>query len=55
GKGGELLKTVGSEARIELEGLLGARVNLRLQVVVEKNWQRTPVLLDRLGFPSPGA
>jgi GTP-binding protein Era len=54
GKGGELLKTAGTEARLELEGLLGARVNLRLQVVVEKDWQRTPVLLDRLGFPSPG-
>lgn len=54
GKGGELLKTAGTEARLELEALLGARVNLRLQVVVEKDWQRTPVLLDRLGFPSPG-
>jgi GTP-binding protein Era len=50
GKGGSLLKTAGTEAREELETLLGERVNLRLHVVVEKDWQRTPQLLDRLGF-----
>ena len=50
GKGGTLLKTVGSEARQELETLLGTKVNLMLQVKVEKDWQRTPQLLDRLGF-----
>jgi GTP-binding protein Era len=55
GKGGSLLKTAGSEARAELERLFGTQVNLRLQVVVEKDWQRTPVLLDRLGFPAPDA
>lgn len=50
GKGGLLLKTAGSEAREELEALFGEKVNLSLQVVVEKDWQRTPQLLDRLGF-----
>lgn len=50
GKGGSLLQLAGSEARRELETLLGARVNLQLQVRVEKDWQRRPVLLDRLGF-----
>lgn len=50
GKGGALLKTAGSEARQELEALFGEKVNLSLQVVVEKDWQRTPQLLDRLGF-----
>jgi GTP-binding protein Era len=50
GKGGTLLGAAGSEARHELEALLGARVNLRLQVVVEKDWQRRAQLLDRLGF-----
>jgi GTP-binding protein Era len=50
GKGGALLKTAGTEARTELESILGDRVNLDLRVVVEKNWQRTPQLLDRLGF-----
>ena len=50
GKGGGLLKAVGTEARTELESLLGTRVNLILRVEVEKDWQRSPQLLDRLGF-----
>lgn len=50
GKGGSLLQLAGSEARRELEMLLGTQVNLQLQVRVEKDWQRRPVLLDRLGF-----
>ena len=50
GKGGSLLKAAGSEARVDLEALLGNRVNLRLQVTVEPDWQRKPQLLDRLGF-----
>jgi GTP-binding protein Era len=50
GKGGALLEVAGTEARHELETILGARVNLRLQVKVEPDWQRRPQLLDRLGF-----
>ena len=50
GQGGSLLKTAGTEARKELEAILGDRVNLNLHVEVEKDWQRTPQLLDRLGF-----
>lgn len=50
GKGGSLLQKAGTEAREELETILGSRVNLMLHVVVEKDWQRRPQLLDRLGF-----
>ena len=50
GKGGALLQAAGTEARHDLEALLGNRVNLRLQVKVEPDWQRKPQLLDRLGF-----
>lgn len=50
GRGGAMLETCGGEARQELESLLGERVNLRLKVVVEKDWQSRPHLLDRLGF-----
>lgn len=50
GKAGSLLKAAGTEARVELESLLGERVNLDLRVSVEKDWQRRPQLLDRLGF-----
>lgn len=52
GKGGSLIRDAGTEARLELEGLLGAKVNLDLRVVVEKDWQRRPQMLDRLGFDS---
>ncbi|MGH8914787.1 MAG: GTPase Era [Acidimicrobiia bacterium] len=50
GKGGTLLQAAGSEARHDLEALLGNRVNLRLHVTVEPGWQGKPQLLDRLGF-----
>jgi GTP-binding protein Era len=50
GKGGSLLQAAGTEARHDLEALLGNRVNLSLQVKVEPDWQRQPQLLDRLGF-----
>lgn len=50
GKKGSLIRDAGTEARHELESLLGARVNLNLRVVVERDWQRRPQLLDRLGF-----
>jgi GTPase len=52
GKGGSLLQAAGTEARKDLEALLGNKVNLMLQVKVEPDWQRRPQLLDRLGFES---
>ena len=42
GKGGSLLQAAGTEARHDLEALLGNRVNLCLQVKVEPDWQRKP-------------
>jgi GTP-binding protein Era len=50
GKGGSLLKEAGTEARVEIESLLSTKVNLMLHVEVERDWQRSPQLLDRLGF-----
>lgn len=50
GKGGELLRTAGSEARTELESIFGTPVFLDLRVRVEKDWQQHPQMLDRLGF-----
>jgi GTP-binding protein Era len=50
GKGGSVLKEAGTEARIELEALLGARVHLETHVKVDKDWQRRPDRLDRLGY-----
>jgi GTP-binding protein Era len=50
GKGGSLLRTAGTEARLELETLFGTKVNLSLHVVVEKDWQSRSQILDRFGF-----
>lgn len=50
GAGGSRLKAVGSQARKEIEALLGARVFLDLRVKVAKDWQRDPKQLGRLGF-----
>ena len=50
GKGGEVLKAIGSGARLEMEALLGTRVFLDLRVKIVKEWQRDPKALDRLGF-----
>ncbi|HYT30389.1 MAG TPA: GTPase Era [Actinomycetota bacterium] len=50
GKGGSMLKEIGTLARRELEGWFGAKVFLDLRVKVLKDWQRDPRALDRLGF-----
>ena len=50
GKGGSRLREVGTQARREIEALLGARVYLDLHVKVAKDWQRDPKQLRRLGF-----
>ncbi len=50
GAKGALLRTVGQEAREDLEKLLATPVYLDLRVKVEKDWQDRPQLLDRLGF-----
>lgn len=46
GKGGEVLKQVGSEVRAEI----GENVYLELFVKVAKNWQRRPDLVRRFGY-----
>lgn len=50
GRKGELMRSVGEEARLELESMFGAKVYLELRVKVEKDWQRREELLDRMGF-----
>jgi len=50
GKGGAVIKEAGTLAREELEALLGAHVHLDTKVKVERDWQRRPHSLDRLGY-----
>ena len=50
GKGGERLKQVGTDARRQIEALLGTRIYLDLHVKITKDWQRDPRQLRKLGF-----
>jgi GTPase len=50
GRGGEMLRAIGTAARAEIEPLLGTRVYLDLRVKVLKEWQRDPKALNRLGL-----
>jgi len=50
GKGGRMIREIGTAARRELERELGARVYLDLRVQVRERWRRDGALLDRLGI-----
>lgn len=50
GKGGKLLKEIGTKARKDIERLLGSRVFLELFVKVESDWRDTPRDLSRFGY-----
>jgi GTPase len=50
GPKGARLKDVGTQARRQIEALLGSQVYLDLRIKVAKNWQRDPKQLRRLGF-----
>jgi GTP-binding protein Era len=50
GKGGRMVREIGTAARKELERELGARVFLDLQVKVREHWRRDEALLDRIGI-----
>lgn len=50
GKGGQMLKRIGSEAREELQRMLGIRIHLQLFVRVEPNWRHDARALRKLGY-----
>lgn len=50
GKGGAMIKRIGTEARKKIEGLLGVPVFLELRVLVRENWRRKTGALKDLGF-----
>lgn len=50
GKGGSMIRAIGSGARPEIEALLGRQVFLDLQVKVRPKWRRDENLLERLGL-----
>ena len=50
GKGGESIKRIGSDAREDLERLLGTQVFLDLKVKVKKDWRRDASQIRRFGY-----
>jgi len=50
GKGGRMIKEIGSRARPEIEHLLGRRVFLELRVKTRPRWRRDESMLERLGI-----
>ncbi|MCP4121531.1 MAG: GTPase Era [Bacteroidetes bacterium] len=50
GKGGSMLKKVGTEARIEAEKFFGKKIYLELFVKVKENWRDSDSMLKRLGY-----
>lgn len=52
GKGGSLLKKIGTEARLDLENIIEKKVFLALQVKVEKDWRKNDKVLKNFGYVS---
>ena len=50
GRGGEVLKKIGTAARKELEALLGTKIFLELYVKVQRNWRDNPALVRQLDW-----
>ena len=53
GKGGQMLKKIASAARMDIEELLGVKVNLQCWVKVREDWRDNELQLNSLGFAQP--
>jgi GTP-binding protein Era len=53
GRGGSVLKKIGTSARQEIEAMTGRKVYLELRVKVRKNWRDDEAALKALGFDNP--
>lgn len=50
GKGGSMLKKIGSNARYEMERLLDTQVNLKLWVKVRRDWRDSELMMKNFGY-----
>ena len=50
GKGGEMLKKIGTNARYEIEKTLEHQVNLKLWVKVKKDWRDSDIMIKNFGY-----
>lgn len=50
GKNGQTLKRIGERARMDIEKMLDAKVNLKIWVKVRKEWRDSTLFLNELGY-----
>ena len=50
GKNGEMLRVIGTESRMDIERLLGTKVNLQLWVKIRPDWRNNMTDLRTLGY-----
>lgn len=50
GQKAQNIKKIGSEARTDIEKLIGKKVYLELFVAIKKNWVRNPIIMEELGY-----
>jgi GTP-binding protein Era len=50
GRGGAMLKRIGTEARQDIEKMTGSKVFLKLFVRVQKNWRKDTKAIERFGY-----
>jgi len=50
GKGGSMLKKIGSAARVEIEHLMDTKINLQLWVKVRKEWRDSELMMKNYGY-----
>ena len=50
GKGGSMLKKIGTAARIEIENLMDTKVNLKLWVKVRREWRESELYMKNYGY-----
>jgi GTP-binding protein Era len=55
GKGGEVIKEIGTAARREMQEFFQGRVFLDLRVAVREEWREDDRMLDRLGVKGSNA
>ena len=50
GKGGQMLKKIGQDDRIDIEKMMETKVNLHLFVKVKNNWRDSDYLVKNFGY-----
>lgn len=50
GKGGQMLRRIGSQARRDIEEMLEEKVNLQLWVKVKKDWRDSDFMIKNFGY-----